>query len=147
MKHNFQRYETSIRDIKRHLALVNFEVSIMPSRVVEEWNGLESSHPNSLCQVAWDFFINFQNKPCLAPHLILSDRSRCLIPHQGLLCAFLFHPTSNGFFLWSCRYGGYESKLVFHILLSQKPDPKAKQVINLDQDVQMCKCFFLVDGG
>ena len=25
-----------------------------------------------------------------------------------------------------------------HILLSQRPDPKEKQVINLDQDVQVC---------
>ena len=29
-----------------------------------------------------------------------------------------------------------------HILLGQKPDPKEKQVINLDQDVQVCGCFW-----
>ena len=34
-----------------------------------------------------------------------------------------------------------------HILLGQKPDPKEKQVINLDQDVQVCGYIFLVDGG
>jgi hypothetical protein len=34
---------------------VNFEVSIMASWVVEEWNSLESSLLNSVCQVAWDF--------------------------------------------------------------------------------------------
>jgi len=28
---------------------VNFEVSITPSWVVQEWNGLESSHPHFLC--------------------------------------------------------------------------------------------------
>ena len=124
---------------------MNFEVPIMPSRVVEEWNGLESSHLNSLCQVAWDFFISFQKKSCLAPHLILLECSRCFNPHQGLLCTFLFHLTPNGFFLWSCRYGGYEGKLASHILLSQKPDSKDKQIINLDQDVQLSEYFF-VDG-
>ena len=31
-----------------------------------------------------------------------------------------------------------EGILVPHMLLSQKPDPKEKQVINLDQDVQVC---------
>ena len=29
-----------------------------------------------------------------------------------------------------------------HILLSQRPDPKEKQVINLDQDVQVCGYFW-----
>ena len=67
----------------------------------------------------------------------------CFIPHQGLLCAFLFHPTSNGsFFWWICRYVGYEGRLASHILLSQRPDPKEKQVISLDQDVQLCGCFW-----
>src|SRR6185312_1266113 len=88
------------------------------------------------------FFLSFQNKPCLAPHLILLDRSRCFIPHQGLLCTFPIHLTPNGIFLWSYRYGGYEGKLASHILLSQKPDPKEKQVINLDQDVQVCGYFW-----
>ena len=41
-------------------------------------------------------------------------------------------------FLWNCRYGGFEGILASHILLSQRPDPKEKQVINLDQDVQVC---------
>ena len=29
-----------------------------------------------------------------------------------------------------------------HILLSQRPDPKEKQVINLDQDMQECRYFW-----
>ena len=58
-----------------------------------------------------------------------------------LLCTFPIHLTPNGIFLWSCRYGGYEGKLASHILLSQKPDPKEKQVINLDQDVQVSGYF------
>ena len=29
-----------------------------------------------------------------------------------------------------------------HISLSQRPDPKEKQVISLDQDVQVCGYFF-----
>jgi hypothetical protein len=56
----------------------------------------------------------------------LSDHSMCLIPHQGFYCAFPFHPTSKGLFLWRCRYGEVEGKLIPHILLSQKPDPKEK---------------------
>ena len=48
-------------------------------------------------------------------------------------------------FLWSYRYGGAEGILASHILLSQRPDPKEKQVINLDQDVQECVYFWL-DG-
>ena len=51
------------------------------------------------------------------------------------------HPISNGCFWWSCRYGGFEGILASHILLSQTPDPKEKQVINLDQDVQVCGYF------
>ena len=34
-----------------------------------------------------------------------------------------------------------EGILVPHMLLSQKPDPKEKQVINLDQDVHVCEYF------
>ena len=33
-------------------------------------------------------------------------------------------------------------KLASHILLSQRPDPKEKHVINLDQDVQVCGYFW-----
>jgi hypothetical protein len=39
-------------------------------------------------------------------------------------------------------YGELEGTLVSHILLSQKPDPKEKQVINLDQDVHVCGYFW-----
>ena len=45
-------------------------------------------------------------------------------------------------FWWSCRYGRYEGKPASHILLSQKLDSKEKQVINLDQDVQVCGYFW-----
>ena len=45
-------------------------------------------------------------------------------------------------FWWICRYGGYNGKLAYHISLSQRPDPKEKQVINLDQDVQVCGYFW-----
>ena len=48
-------------------------------------------------------------------------------------------------FLWSFRYGGYDGELASHILLSQRPDPKEKQVISLDQNVQVW--IFLVDDG
>ena len=71
----------------------------------------------------------------------------CIIPHQGLFLCLSFHPTPKASFWWSCRHGGYKGKPASHILLSQKPDPKEKQVINLDQDVQVCGNIFLVDGG
>ena len=45
-------------------------------------------------------------------------------------------------FWWICRYGAYDGNLASHILLSQRPDPKEKQVINLDQDVQVCENFW-----
>ena len=38
-----------------------------------------------------------------------------------------------------------EGILVPHMLLSQKPNPKEKQVINLDQDVHVCE-YFCMDG-
>jgi hypothetical protein len=69
----------------------------------------------------------------------------CFIPRQGFFCAFLSHPTPNGLILWSCRYGEFEGILASHILLSQKPDPKEKQVINLDQDVHVCGYFWWMD--
>jgi hypothetical protein len=62
----------------------------------------------------------------------------CFLPHQGFYCAFLSHPTSNCLIWWSCRDGEFEGILASHILLSQKPDPKEKKVINLDQDVHVC---------
>ena len=34
-----------------------------------------------------------------------------------------------------------EGTLVPHMLLNQKPDPKEKHVINLDQDVHVCEHF------
>ena len=49
-------------------------------------------------------------------------------------------------FWWSYRYGGYEGKPAFYILLSQRSDPKEKQVKNLDQDCASV-WIFLVDGG
>ena len=45
-------------------------------------------------------------------------------------------------FWWICRYGGYDGNLASHISLSQRPDPKEKQVISLDQDVQVCGYFW-----
>ena len=39
-------------------------------------------------------------------------------------------------------YGRIEGFPASHILLSQRPDPKEKQVINLDQDVQVCGYFW-----
>ena len=41
---------------------VNFEVSTIPSWVVEEWNGLESSHPCISCSENLGFLTDFQIK-------------------------------------------------------------------------------------
>jgi hypothetical protein len=49
-------------------------------------------------------------------------------------------------FWWICRYRGYGGEPASHIFLSQRLDPKEKQVINLDQDVQVCGYFlWMVD--
>jgi hypothetical protein len=64
-----------------------------------------------------------------------------LIPHQGFYYAFVSHPTPKGYVWWSYRYGEIEGTLVSHILVSQEPDSKEKQVINLDQDVHVCGYF------
>jgi hypothetical protein len=66
----------------------------MPSLAFEDWNGHKSNQFCSSCQVRRGFCNNFQNKPCLAPHFILSDRSLCIGPHQGIRIAVL-HPTFN----------------------------------------------------
>ena len=63
------------RYFKPYLALVNFEVSIMPSWVVEEWNGRESNHFYSTCQVAWGFFFNKFSKQTLLSSSFDSLRS------------------------------------------------------------------------
>ena len=44
-------------------------------------------------------------------------------------------------FWWIYRYGGYDGRPASHILLSQRLDSKEKQVINLDQEVQVCGYF------
>ena len=67
----------------------------------------------------------------------------CFIPYQGLfMCLSFSILLLMVSFWWSCRYGGCEGKLASHILLSQRLDPKEKQVINLDQDVQVCGYFW-----
>ena len=51
-----------------------------------------------------DFLVSFQNEPCLAPYLILSDYLMRICPHQGIRVVF-HHPTfSDGFM----RSSGYE---------------------------------------
>ena len=67
----------------------------------------------------------------------------CFIPHQGLFMHLSFSILLlMASFWWICRYGGYNGKLASHISLSQRPDPKEKQVISLDQDVQVCGYFW-----
>ena len=72
----------------------------------------------------------------------------CFIPHQGLfMCLSFSILLLMASFWWICRYGGYDGELASHILPSQRPDPKEKQVISLDQDVQVCGYFWwMMDG-
>ena len=112
------------------------------SLAVKGQNGLKCTIYPLLCStvnpegliVFWKNFVSSSGE--------LSDRSK------------VFHSSPRSFyapffsilllmvsFWWSCRYGGYEGKPASHILLSQRPDPKEKQVINLDQDVQVCGYF------
>ena len=66
-----------------------------------------------------------------------------MIPYQGIsIVPFFLVLFLMALFLWSCRYGGAEGILASHILLSQRPDSKEKEVINLDQDVQVCGYFW-----
>ena len=55
---------------------------------------------------------------------------------------FFLNLSLMAIFFWSCRYGGFEGIPASHILLSQRPDSKEKQVINLDQDVQVYGYFW-----
>ena len=66
---------------------------------------------------------------------------------KAFYCVFLPQPISNGCFCGAVGMEDLKAYLLFHILLSQRPDPKEKQVINLDQDVRVCGYIFLVDGG
>ena len=75
------------------------------------------------------------------------DHSMCLNSLPRLfIVPFFLNLSLMALFLWSCRYGGFESILASHILLSQRSDPKEKQVKNLDQDCASV-WIFLVDGG
>src|SRR6185312_16505152 len=88
------------------------------------------------------FYKVFEKKYCSSSG-DLSDRSNVFHSSpRPFYVPLFFHPTSNGSFWWICRYGGYNGKLASHIWLSQRPDPKEKQVISLDQDVQVCGYFF-----
>jgi len=73
---------------------VNFEVSIIPSWVVEEWNGLESSHLD-FCSENLSFWKIFKLKHSFAPQIILSDRSMCIVPHQSTVSSLLIPLLKN----------------------------------------------------
>ena len=92
VKHEFQRYEVSIRDIPNYtLHLWTLKCLSVPSWVVLGSWGMEWSRIKSLpllMSSSLGFFNKFQNKPCLAPHLILSYRSMCICPYQGIWLAF-----------------------------------------------------------
>jgi hypothetical protein len=71
--------------------------------------------------------------------MILSDRSVCMIPHQGIKLAFL-KPTSDDGYMWSSRYGWrYKAYLYLIILQSQKPDPRRKLVVD---DMEICNSLY-----
>ena len=57
--------------------------------VVEEWNGLESSHPRFPCSVNLGFWKIFKLKHSFAPQMILSDRSMCIVLCQSIVLSLL----------------------------------------------------------
>ena len=78
------------------------------------------------------FYKVFEKKYCCSSG-DLSDRSNVFHSSpRPFYVSLFFHPTSNGSFWWIYRYGGCKGKLASHISLSQRPDPKEKQVISLD---------------
>ena len=64
---------------------VNFEVSTTPSWMVEEWNGLESSHPRFPCSENLGFWKIFKLKYSFALQMILSDCSMWIVPYQSIV--------------------------------------------------------------
>ena len=113
------------------------------SLAVEDQNGLESTTYHSFVQPSIRRFYKVFEKKFVSSSGDLSDRSMCFIPHQGLFMRLSFSILLlMASFWWICRYGGYNGKLASHISLSQRPDPKEKQVISLDQDVQVCGYFW-----
>ena len=51
---------------------------------------------------------------------------------------FFLNLSLMAYFCGAVGMEDFEGIPASHILLSQRPDPKEKQVINLDQDVQVC---------
>jgi hypothetical protein len=110
----------------------------MPSWVVEKWNVHESNHSYSSCQATWGLCNNFQNKPCLAHHLILLDRSKCIGPHSSprhLICLsfiLLLMMTICG------AQGRIKIKHTFITYIAKpKTGSRRKQFIQSDQDVHV----------
>ena len=123
---------------------MNFEVSIMPSCVVEEWNGLESNHFCSSCQVAWDFSIGFQNKPCLAPHLILLDRSMCYVLTKAFDLPPLY-PTSSDGYMWSSRYDMKDKAYLYHMYCKAKNRIQKRKISHTIRS-RCARVWTMVDG-
>ena len=66
----------------------------------------------------------------------------CIFPHQDFFIVPFFLNLSLMAIFVELEVWRIEGITASHILLSQRPDPKEKQVINLDQDVQVCGFFF-----
>ena len=61
---------------------------------------------------------------------------------KAFYCALLPQPISNGYFCGAVGMKDLKACLLLIFLLSQRPDPKEKQVINPDQDVEVCGYFW-----
>ena len=55
---------------------------------------------------------------------------------------FFLNLSLMAYFCGAVGMEDFEGIPASHILLSQRPDQKEKQVINLDQDVQVCGYFW-----
>ena len=60
---------------------------------------------------------------------------------------FFLNLSLMAYFCGAVGMEDFEGIPASHILLSQRPDPKEKQVINLDQDVQVCGYFWWMVYG
>ena len=117
---------------------MNFEVSILPSWVVEEWNGRESNHFYSSCQVAWGFFNKFSKQTLLSSSF---DSLRSLNVYMSLprhlTCVFFILLLVMAICGAQGRAWSIRHTCITYIAKSKNRIQREKQVIQSDQDVHV----------
>ena len=90
------------------------------SLAVEGQNSLWSTTYHSFAQPSIRrFYIIFEKKFCKFLGGSLGSLKCVPFLTKAFLCAFLFHPTSNGSFWWICRYGGCIGNLLSYFAKSK----------------------------